>query len=111
MSESWVGVDFDGTLAKRVDNPQSENVTGMPIWPMVEMVRGMRAQGQKVKIFTARAWPPPGDPEKIEAVREWCIRYIGEALPVTCSKDPDCVAIYDDIAYGVVPDAGEVIGG
>ena len=103
-------MDFDGTLAKRVENPQSEDAVGLPVWRMVEMVRGLRAQGEKVRIFTARAWPPPGDPQKIEVVKEWCRRYIGEALPVTCIKDPFCVAIYDDIAYGVVRDEGQVIG-
>ena len=37
------------------------------------------------------------------AILAWTKRTFGVELQPTCSKDGGCVAIYDDIAHGVLP--------
>src|SRR6266511_113423 len=51
LLDPWWGVDFDGTLATKV---QDIMTTGEPIFTMIERVQQMRAEGKLVKIFTAR---------------------------------------------------------
>jgi hypothetical protein len=97
---SWVGVDLDGTLAVwRQSGPPGE-----PVEEMVAMVKGLLFRGVEVRIFTARASNPALVPE----VEEWCMKHIGWKLPVTCSKDFECIAIYDDIAHHIGFNTGKL---
>lgn len=105
--EKWWGVDLDGTLSQ-YDGYMGPGNIGDPVWPMVERVKRWRAEGRNVAVFTARVAVP--DPEvRVEeetAIRAWCLRHIGEELPVTCMKDIGMVELWDDRAVGVVKNTG-----
>lgn len=104
----WIAVDLDGTLAERDDSRdwRGQDDIGNPIEPMVELVKKWLADGRHVKIFTARASYPDFDPQYVE---DWCEEHLGQVLEITCKKDSECEAIYDDIAFHVVRNTGEII--
>lgn len=54
--EPWYGFDLDGTLAF-YDKWRGINHIGKPIKPMVDLIKKMHAEGKRVKILTARAYP------------------------------------------------------
>ena len=112
----WIAVDFDGTLATFGCNwPEDYRATGQPIPTMVERVKQWIADGEDVRIFTARMdcyHPLYGqlDPEQVlTPLREWMIKHIGVMLPVTNVKDYWCKALYDDRAVQVEKDTGRLI--
>ena len=126
MSEtnSWVGVDLDGTLA-RWDGYVSWDHIGEPIMPMVHRVTKYLAEGQEVRIFTARvdgglaaiaAGNPEGehfrDVDRMKRVIEaWCLKHIGIVLPITNVKDYSMIRLYDDKCVQVEKNTGLVVGG
>ena len=103
--KGWIAVDFDGTLATFEGNG---TLLGYPIAPMVNRVKTWLRNEQEVKIFTSRV--SFKDVEKnaaIEhAIREWCLVHIGRKLEVTCTKDINCVQIWDDKAIRVIRNTG-----
>ena len=113
-SKHWIGVDLDGTLARWDADTEEEakvaiETIGEPIAPMVELVKYWREHGQEVRIFTARvAYERPfGSPNKqSKMIREWSRKHLGEELPVTCVKDPNMIALYDDRAVRVMHNTG-----
>lgn len=52
----WIGVDFDGTLAK-YGKYVSPTHCGEPVPAMVARVKRWLADGREVRIFTARVYP------------------------------------------------------
>lgn len=104
---SWVGVDLDATLAK-YDGWHGPLHIGEPIEPMVMRVKTMIANGQKVKIFTARMSEPDVDVRKalVEAIGDWTEKHIGTRLEVTNVKTYDMIECYDDRIKQVVPNTG-----
>jgi macrodomain Ter protein organizer (MatP/YcbG family) len=70
---------------------------------MLEKVRGWLAKGDKVTIFTARISPDSrytklSDVEAAtKAVKDWCVKHLGQELEVTCQKTMFDV-LYDDRA-------------
>lgn len=122
--QSWIGVDLDGTLAEHYwpeKGPYETLRIGAPIPRMVERVRAWIAEGQLVKVFTARVdggdvalamGEPLGaehrDVEAITlAIQAWCVEHVGTALPVTARKDYGMVALWDDRAVRVVHNTGD----
>ncbi len=112
----WIGVDFDGTLATFGCNwSEDYRATGQPIPAMVERVKQWIADGEDVRIFTARmdCYHPLFKDLTVECVKRpiiaWCLAHIGCELPVTNVKDYFCKAIYDDRAIGVEKDTGRLI--
>lgn len=105
-TNGWIGVDFDGTLVTH-----KFPGTGEPIWPMVNRVKDWLAKGQEVRIFTARVSVIDYDEvrKQYEIVQNWCQKYLGQRLDVTCSKTIDCIAIYDDRAVQVETNTGRII--
>ena len=104
--------DMDKTLA--VYHKWSDSV-GEPIMPMVNRVKALLAEGKKVAIFTARVAEEDGFlPEEIaeqrRIIQAWCVKHIGQELPVTAVKSRHFVQFYDDRAVGVVPNQGIIIG-
>lgn len=90
----WIGVDFDGTLAK--------GLGGEPVEAMMNRVRNWLEQGIEVRIVTAR-----GSTQKDRAyVEEWLQRHGLPALVVTDKKDYQMLQLWDDRAVGVIPDTG-----
>ena len=108
MSNGWIGVDLDGTLAK-YESWQGPTHIGEPIGPMVRRIQDWLVRGIEVRIFTARAYR--AEPEVIGAIQDWSHRHIGTRLAVTCTKDYAMMELWDDRAVRVVANTGEVYGG
>lgn len=102
----WIGVDLDGTLAS-YEGWVGPGHIGAPVGPMVERVKDWLANGQEVRIMTARVWSDGSTErnrevmENIAAIDKWCIKHIGQTLRVTCMKDFKMVELWDDRAVRV----------
>lgn len=110
--DGWIGVDLDGTLAKRIDRARGDGTfdryaIGEPIPAMLARVCEWLDMGREVRIFTARACH--GDPIVDKAVRAWCLRHIGCELMVTCTKDYLMDELWDDRAITVECDTGRIL--
>lgn len=114
--KGWIACDLDRTLA-HYDKYQGSDHIGEPIEPMVELVKFWLESGEDVRIFTARVWVPP-EPNMRDledhlaahvAIENFCMAQFGKRLPITCTKDPKCKAIYDDLAFHVEPNTGRVL--
>ena len=111
MSEGWIGVDLDGTLAE-YRGWQGMGHIGEPIAPMVERVKAWLAAGKDVRIFTARVCSGQSQEGLDVFLREytrWCFRIFGRQLPVTCEKDWEMIKLWDDRCVSVIPNTGEII--
>jgi hypothetical protein len=73
---------------------------------MVNRVKQWLADGQDVRIFTARA----GDAYAQAAIKKWCKQWLGQALPITNVKDHGLTTLYDDRAVQVERNTGKLIG-
>jgi hypothetical protein len=104
----WIGVDLDGTLAV-YDQFQGHTHIGDPIPAMVERVKRWLAEGQLVKVFTARGGELPDGEEKREVhavIHVWCETHIGVRLEVTNVKDYGMVELWDDRCVTVESNTG-----
>lgn len=119
MSNGWIGVDLDGTLA-HYDGWVHEMHIGPPVPKMVEKVHAWLKEGRIIKIFTARVCPTPshnkdGTQRDIEAVticiQDWCEQHIGVRFEVTCVKDFGMIELWDDRCVQVVANTGEALSG
>lgn len=120
-SRGWIGVDLDGTLAF-YDGWRGETHIGDPIPAMLERVKRWIAEGQQVRIFTARVYDGSGrvgshEMERgrninvvIECIQIWCKIHVGVILPITCVKDFDMIEFYDDRCVQVEANTGRLIG-
>ena len=109
MNGGWIGVDLDGTLAQ-YDGWKGIEHIGEPVPLMVERVRGWLSEGKTVKILTARVGPADdgrSPTETIRVIEEWCLKHIGQVLPITCAKDFALIELWDDRAVQVIPNTGE----
>lgn len=104
LSQGWIGVDLDGTLAKSERNLSLARV-GEPVPKMVDLVKSMVNNGVRVKIFTARG----GDSEQIQLVKTWLMKNGLPDLEVTNAKDYDMIRLYDDRAVQVIANTGEIV--
>lgn len=111
MANGWIGVDLDGTLAY-YDTWRGADHIGVPIPRMLERVKGWLADGNDIRIFTARVWHD-GSHQRVQeslvarqAIYDWCEKYIGVVLPVTNVKDYDMIYLYDDRAKQVEKNTG-----
>lgn len=108
MSEGWIGVDLDGTLAEYLDW-QGMGHIGEPIAPMVERVKAWLAAGKDVRIFTARVCSiqsQEGLDDFLQEYTRWCFRVFGRQLPVTCEKDWKMIELWDDRCVQIMPNNG-----
>lgn len=111
MSQGWIGVDLDGTLAE-YHEWVSEDHIGRPIQAMVERVKRWRAKDREVRIFTARVDGGPNvrDVSRTRRVIEaWSLEHIGEVLTITNQKDYGMIRLYDDRAVQVEANTGRLI--
>lgn len=109
-------VDFDGTLAHTVHGVIKRSgyidSPGLPIEPMVKRVKVWLSEGRDVRIFTARVSKNNQRnqnydlEEQITTIETWCVKHLGQKLPITCSKDFETVEIWDDRAIGVIKNTG-----
>lgn len=102
-NHGWIGVDLDGTLA-HYDGWKGIEHIGAPVPKMVERIKRWRAEGKRVKIFTARAC----DRAAIPYIQKYCFDIFGEAFDVTNVKDYEMVELWDDRAQGVVFNEGTI---
>ncbi len=109
MSNDWIGVDLDGTLA-HYDGWKGETHIGEPIPLMVERVQRWLRIGYKVRILTARVSHPDQAVAAEEAIGAWCLKHLGTVLPVTCRKDYAMLELWDDRAVQVIANTGEAVG-
>jgi len=126
--QGWIAIDLDGTLAE-YNGWISEEHIGQPIPAMVERVQAWLAQGQDVRIFTARVNDTlplkavaPFDTkqpatvwvrrdQRVRAIIEtWCVAHIGQVLPITNCKDYAMLELWDDRAVQVEANTGRLIG-
>lgn len=107
LSNGWIGVDLDGTLAQ-YDHWRGEEHIGDPVPRMLERVKEWLAAGIEVRIFTARISESESARPWINA---WCEKHLGVVLTVTCKKDYGMVELWDDRAVQVVPNTGERVDG
>jgi hypothetical protein len=113
----WIGVDLDGTLAF-YDHWRGNEHIGKPIPAMLQRVKAWLAEGQEVRIVTARAehFHRAGDNPRditsaerrqaIVAIRAWCKIHLGREVDITCMKDYGMIALWDDRVIQVVPNTG-----
>jgi len=113
MSQGWIGVDLDGTLA-HYDKWVSVEHIGEPVPLMLERVKGWLAKGTDVRIVTARVHPNQ-DRRVLAAARywieKWCLEHLGQQLPITHEKDFAMIELWDDRAVQVEPNTGRRIDG
>lgn len=101
----WIGVDLDGTLA-HYDGWVAPDSIGAPIPSMVKRVKRWLADGNIVKIFTARVSDPDQALVAEPAIKAWCRTHIGQELEVTCRKDFGMTVLFDDRCVRVVTNTG-----
>lgn len=110
--EAHYGCDLDATLAEH-NGWKGPLHIGKPIPKMVERIKQHLANGERVKIFTARYSEPDLDIRKaiVEAIQDWTEKHIGQRLEVTNEKTYSMIGFYDDRAIQVVPNTGERVDG
>jgi len=101
----WVGVDLDGTLAEYDGEWKGKDHIGEPIPLMMDVIKEHIANGETVKIFTARA----SDPEAIPPIKAWLEKNGLGDLEVTNVKDHGMSKLYDDRAAKVIRNIGVVL--
>jgi len=113
--DGWIGVDFDGTLAV-YEKWEGADVTGAPIERMVERVKAWIAEGQNVRIVTARVYAPNNNARRqyeaaqsMIAIQNWCLFFLGKMLPVTCVKDFAMIELWDDRCVQVNRNEGTLV--
>ena len=112
MSNGWVGVDLDGTLAE-YHGWMGVTHIGPPVPRMLHKVKTLLAQGVDVRVFTARVCSRgEGEAEAaIAAIQAWCLEHVGRALLVTNVKDYGLIEYYDDRAIQVERNTGRRLDG
>lgn len=115
VSNGWVAVDLDGTLADDTDWRGIEHV-GEPVPRMLARVKRWLAEGKTVKIFTARVsghglpiFQADGSVELADCktpIEQWCLKHLGQVLEITNVKDFGMLECWDDRCVQVVPNSG-----
>jgi len=108
--------DLDGTLAEYDPETWDHMKVGKPVAAMVLLAKRYMQQGVEVRIFTARAHKNPRETDadyqrRLAPIREWCIKVFGQELLIVSYKTFETIAIFDDRAYRVVENTGEIVGG
>jgi hypothetical protein len=115
--KGWIAVDLDCTLAEYHGDLL---VVGKPIRPMLNRVKRWLKQGREVRIFTARVYEGPERSEvdladhnwvrkQQKLINDWCRKYLGQELLVTCVKDFRMEILYDDRTIQVIPNDGRLV--
>jgi hypothetical protein len=111
MNKHWKGVDFDGTLAE-YDGDYSSYRIGRPISLMLNRVQRWLAQGEDVRIVTARvATTNPNAIQNKKLIQAWLKTYLGTELVITSEKDPWMDELWDDKAVQVISNTGLRVDG
>jgi hypothetical protein len=103
----WIGVDLDATLAVHPNSLVTITFVGEPIMPMVERIKFWLKQGIEVRICTARWCDVANRHITKTVIDEFCIKHIGQALPITNEKDYGMLQLWDDRAIQVERNTGK----
>jgi hypothetical protein len=113
MAWGWIGVDLDGCLALHGDAPTWDGSIGPPVPRMLARVKQWLADGEDVRIVTARLapyWPDEMDPRhpqhQAQIIAAWCLEHVGQVLPATCQKDYGMRVLWDDRCIHIVHNTG-----
>lgn len=107
----WVAVELDGCLA-HYDGWKGHEHIGEPIQEMVFKIKRLLFMKIGVRVLTHRVGPRPDDEAGLGArasyclITEWCVKHLGEPLPVTNCIDVACVEILAAHAKEVVANTG-----
>ena len=112
MSNGYIAVDLDGTLAEYDEWRGPEHI-GKPIPKMVSRVMHWLAQGKTVKIFTARvSMGQDVDGSVTKTIQDWLeLECSLPRLEVTNIKDYDMIECWDDRSVQMIPNTGEAVDG
>lgn len=108
----WVAFGLDGCLT----NIGTVDTIGDPNeWALAQLKEWLEL-GLEVRIFTARVggdWSEERD-RQYRIVEDWCLKNIGQVLPVTCKTDWGMQFLYDDRCIQLdaitgLPIAGELL--
>lgn len=105
MSQGWVGVDLDGTLAV-YDGWKGIEHIGEPVQPVVDLVKKLLDRGIEVRIMTARC---EEGQQAMSWVMHWAYKVFGKWLVVTDRKDFGMIALIDDRALPVERNTGRIL--
>ena len=111
MSDGWIGVDLDGTLAE-YDGWKSFSI-GRPVPAMVERVKNWLAAGREVRILTARVSskvPLNILVRQRVLIDNFCRECFGRELPLTAEKDYAMLELWDDRVVHVEKNTGRILG-
>ena len=75
---------------------------------MVERVKQWLAEGNNVKVLTARVSDDPDGAAK-KAIQDWTEQHLGQRLDVTDVKDSHMTHLYDDRAVPVERNTGKLL--
>ena len=106
----WVGFDFDRTLVHYQQGDykrQGKTHIREPIMSMVKRTLNLIQAGYSIKILTARDIQ---DPEIAQAINEWSLNMLGTQVPLTQTKDPHMICLFDDRAIAVMANDGRILG-
>ena len=99
-----IAIDLDGTLA-HYDNFRGDDHIGKPIPKMIDFVKQLIRAKYEIVIFSARA-----DNEQSRIlISNWCHKQGLGNLDVTNIKRKDFKSFYDDRAYQVKRNTGQII--
>ena len=111
MSDGWIGVDLDGTLAEYNDASGGFSI-GRPVSAMIKRVKNWLAAGVDVRIMTARVSSKV--PRNIllrqrALIDEFCEANFGRKLPMTAEKDYSMIELWDDRVFKVEKNTGRLL--
>ena len=99
----WIGCDLDGTLAEY--HGWNDGKIGKAIPKMLERVKKWIADGQEVRIMTARA--ATGKRSDIKPIEDWLEENGIGGLEITDEKDFEMIELYDDRCVQIIKNTGE----
>jgi hypothetical protein len=116
LDKGWYGLDLDGTVARCYWHDVGASnydplIIGEPLLPMIKQVKKWLAEGIDVRIFTARVadYSPADTAIIVKVIEKWCLKNIGQILPVTNIKDQNMLLLFDDRARRVEYNTGRII--
>jgi hypothetical protein len=111
----WIGVDLDGVLV--IDEGwKGASCIGAPIVRMIKRVQKWMDDGQRVKIFTARANPLVDTPEesyeeRMYHLKLWIALIFKRDIEITYEKDLYMIELWDDRCVQVELNTGRRVDG
>lgn len=107
----WVGVDLDGTLARYYDWESGVKFIGDPVPEIEKIVRGLVANGVRIKIFTARVGKGNDIEVQTKLIHAWLREWDFPIFEITCAKDYEMITCIDDRCIAVETNTGLIKGG